>query len=63
MRNLARAQPQRNPARKVKDEGFYLAPQADWGGGKVGILILDFHFSTVPIEAFAFDLLFLIGTG
>src|SRR5208283_888391 len=25
---------------------FFLAPQADRGGGKVGILILDFHFST-----------------
>jgi hypothetical protein len=34
---------------------FYLAPQADWDGGKVGIPLLDFHFPTVPIKAFAFD--------
>jgi predicted nucleic acid-binding protein len=28
---------------------FFLAPQANLGGGKVGILVLDFHFSTAHI--------------
>jgi len=28
---------------------FFLAPQANLGGGKVGILVLDFQFSTAHI--------------
>jgi hypothetical protein len=31
---------------------FFLAPQAILGGGKVGILVLDFQFSTAHSEFF-----------
>ena len=39
------------PARQAfcLNGGFFLAPQANLGGGKVGILVLDFQFSTTHI--------------
>src|ERR1039457_1429672 len=52
--------PSRRPRGFIHKIGFFLAAAGGRGGGKVGILVLDFHFSTAHNSRFFACLLFCL---
>src|ERR1039457_5106964 len=52
--------PSRRPRGFIHKLGFFLAAAGGRGGGKVGILVLDFHFSTAHNSRFFACLLFCL---